>query len=59
MKFRWLITYDEFGMKSEPELQYWDDGTESRIMIAQWLPVNIFECKIQDEEKYSTDGEAY
>lgn len=53
MKFRWLITCNEFGIKSKPELQYWDDGTE------KWLPVNIFECKIQDEEKYSTDGEAY
>ena len=49
MKLRFLITYDNNGIDSNPSLQYWDKEDQ------RWIEVNTFRCKEKDEEEYNTN----
>jgi len=39
MKLKYFVTCNENGLKTDPELHYWDEDLE------QWLPVETEECK--------------
>ena len=44
MELRWCNTIDEFGNRSEPELQYWDEESE------KWEVVPFEEIKIESKK---------
>lgn len=45
MKLRWFQTFDEFGVDSEKELQYWNEEIEL------WMTINLIE--VPESSKYS------
>jgi hypothetical protein len=51
MKFRWLVTLSDNGVKDEPRLQYWHES-------GVWKDVEYFECNRWEEEivKYDPDA---
>lgn len=51
-KLRWFRTCDENGVKTEPELQYWDED------LNQWETVPYVECKDYEEEDYMSNPNA-
>ena len=49
MRIRWFRTYDEFGVKSDLELQIWDH------FYGRWESIEFVECKESEEEGYLTN----
>ena len=46
MKLKYIITCDEFGFKTEPDLHYWNKDTE------RWELVLTEECKDKNYENF-------
>jgi len=44
-RLKWFITCDLNGVKTEPELHYWDEE------LWQWIPVRTLECKTWEYEE--------
>lgn len=47
-KLRYFQTYDEFGVDSDKELQYWDEEYEC------WMPVNLIRVWEDREFDFNT-----
>jgi len=52
MKLRYFQTYDQNGVDSEVELQYWDKDSE------RWEPIYLVRVRENLEEEYMTDPNA-
>lgn len=52
MKLRWFRTCDKNGVKSEPELQCWDEEYKF------WFDIPYVECKDWEEDEYLHDKNA-
>ena len=53
MKLRWFIKYNENGLDSKKELQYWDDESK------EWKNVNTVRCSFKLERIYLSDPDQY
>lgn len=50
MKLRYFQTYDNAGVDSEVELQYWDADAY------MWMPVNLI--RVQEDQQFMYDAES-
>lgn len=51
MKLRWFVVCDKDGRKTNPELQYWDEGYQ------MWDGIPYVECKDYEEAQYMSNEE--
>lgn len=53
MILRWFVVCDKDGVKSEPELQFWNKDRNV------WESISYVECKAWQEGEFLTDKSAY